>query len=54
MTPALAVRAMVELRRALQENSVARQPLLNTRYDQGDVIDIASATAVSLAAHVQR
>ncbi len=34
---------MVELRRALQENAVARQPLLNTRYDQGDVSDMQPA-----------
>ena len=28
---------MVELRRALQENAVVREPLLNARYDQAEV-----------------
>ncbi len=30
-------RAMVELRRALQENSIVREPLLNARYEKEEV-----------------
>lgn len=30
-------RSMVELRRALSENAIVREPLLNARYDQADV-----------------
>lgn len=30
-------RAMVELRRALQENSIVREPLLNARYEMEEV-----------------
>ncbi len=30
-------RTMVELRRALQENAIVREPLLNTRYEEQQV-----------------
>lgn len=33
-------RAMVELRRALQENSIVREPLLNARYEKQEVMDL--------------
>ena len=33
--PLAACRAMVELRRALHENSLCREPLLNAQYRQG-------------------
>ena len=41
-------RAMVELRRALQENSTVREPLLNARYEKEEV----SALSCFTSAHV--
>lgn len=41
-------RAMVELRRALQENSTVREPLLNARYEKEEV----SALSCFISAHV--
>lgn len=44
-------RAMVELRRALQENSIVRESLLNARYEKQEVSLVRPLVA---ACHVER
>lgn len=45
-------RAMVELRRALQENAIVREPLLNNRYEQQQVSSSIHESAASRQLHL--